>query len=105
MPLYGDKKDEPTDAILRSLSGGSVGEVREVHHKGFDRRCVQKTYSTVGLEDAAAYQEPRLLHAIKRPHVVEVLDAQPDPEIERAITFVATYYEGGAILNALTDGP
>lgn len=105
MPLYGEKKDEPTYEILRSLSGGSVSEVREVHHKVLDRRCVQKTYSTVGLEDAAAYQEPRLLHAIKHSHVVEVLDAQPDPEIARAITFVAIFYEGGSILDALTEGP
>lgn len=101
MALRGERKDKPSYAILRSLKGGKTGEVYEVDHKVFGRRCVQKTYSTLGVEDAVAHQEPRLLHTIEHPHVVEVLEAQYDPEIPHAITFVSVYYEGGSVADAL----
>jgi len=98
--LRGERKDKPSYAILRSLNGGRTGDVYEVDHKVFGRKCVQKTYSTLGLEDALAHQEPRLLHSIEHPHVVEVLEAQYDPEIADAITFVSVFYEGGSIADA-----
>lgn len=103
MALRGERKDKPSYAILRSLKGGKTGDVYEVDHKVFGRKCVQKTYSTLGVEDAVAHQEPRLLHNIEHPHVVEVLEAQYDPEMEHAITFVAVYYEGGSVADALDD--
>lgn len=103
MALRGERKDKPSYAILRSLKGGKSGDVYEVDHKVFGRKCVQKTYSTLGLEDAVAHLEARLLHRIEHPHVVEVLEAQYDPEIADAITFVAVYCEGGSVADAL-DG-
>jgi serine/threonine protein kinase len=103
MALRGERKDKPSYAILRSLKGGRSGEVYEVEHKVFGRKCVQKTYSTLGLEDALAHQEPRLLHAIEHPRVVEVLEAQYDPEISDAITFVSVLYEGGSIADAFDE--
>jgi serine/threonine protein kinase len=98
--LRGERKDKPSYAILRSLNGGRTGDVYEVDHKVFGRKCVQKTYSTLGLEDALAHQEPRLLHSIEHPHVVEVLEAQYDPDVADAITFVSVFYEGGSIADA-----
>jgi hypothetical protein len=62
MALRGEKLDKPSYEILRSLKGGKSGSVHMVDHKVFDRPCVQKTYSTLGLEDAAAHREPRALH-------------------------------------------
>jgi len=103
MALRGERLDKPSYSILRSLKGGSSGEVHEADHLVFGRRCVQKTYSTLGLEDAAAHQEPRLLHRIKHDHVAEVLEAQYDSEVENAITFVAIYYEGRCIAKALDE--
>jgi len=104
MALRGERLDKPSYAILRSLKGGRTGDVYEVDHKVFGRKCVQKTYSTLGLEDALAHQEPRLLHSIEHPHVVEVLEAQYDPDIDDAITFVTVFYEGGSIANAFDEG-
>jgi serine/threonine protein kinase len=98
--LRGERKDKPSYAILRSLNGGKTADVYEVDHKVFGRKCVQKTYSTLGVEDAVAHQEPRLLHTIRHPHIVEVLEAQYDPDVEHAITFVAVYYEGGSVADA-----
>lgn len=99
--LRGERKDKPSYAILRSLQGGRNGDVYEVDHKVFGRKCVQKTYSTLGLEDARAHQEPRLLHSIEHRNVVEVLEAQYDPDHSDAITFVSVFYEGGSIADAL----
>lgn len=103
MALRGERMDKPSYAILRSLKGGKTGDVYEVDHKVFGRKYVQKTYSTLGVEDAVAHQEPRLLHTIEHPHVVEVLEAQYDPDVENAITFVSVYYEGGSVADAF-DG-
>jgi eukaryotic-like serine/threonine-protein kinase len=104
MTIRGDKLSKPTYAILRSLKGGRTGDVYEADHKVFGRKCVQKTYSTLGMEDALAHQEPRLLHTIEHANVVEVLEAQYDPDIPDAITFVAVYYEGGSIADAFDQG-
>jgi eukaryotic-like serine/threonine-protein kinase len=104
MALRGERKDKPSYAILRSLKGGKTGDVYEVDHKVFGRKCVQKTYSTLGLEDAIAHQEPRLLHTLEHPHIAEVLEAQYDPEIADSITFVSIYYEGGSIADAFDEG-
>jgi serine/threonine protein kinase len=103
MTLRGERLDKPSYSILRSLKGGTSGEVYEADHLVFGRKCVQKTYSTLGLEDAAAHQEPRLLHRIKHDHVAEVLEAQYDKEAENAITFVSIFYEGRCIAKAFDE--
>jgi serine/threonine protein kinase len=104
MSLRGERPDRPTYEILRTIEGGGVGEVREVDHLIFGRKCMQKTYSTLGIEDALACQEPRLLHSIVHPHVAEVLEAQWDPDMPQAITFVGVLYEHGSLRDALQDG-
>jgi serine/threonine protein kinase len=103
MPLHGERLNKPTYAILRSLDGGNAGEAWVGFHKVFDRQVVQKRYSTIGLEDAVAYAEPRLLRDISHPHVAEVLEAQFDPEMPNAITFVMPYYEGRSIAKAFDE--
>ena len=104
MALRGERLDKPSYSILRSLKGGTSGEVYEADHLVFGRKCVQKTYSTLGLEDAAAHREPRLLHRIKHDHVAEVLEAQYDKDVENAITFVSIFYEGRCIAKAFDEG-
>jgi eukaryotic-like serine/threonine-protein kinase len=104
MVLHGERLDRPSYAILRSMRDGSSGDVVLADHLVFGRKCVQKTYSTIGLEDAAAHNEPRLLHEIQHDHVAEVLEAQYDPDKADSITFVCVYYEGGSIERALSEG-
>lgn len=108
MTLHGEaarreKLPKPTYAILRSLKGGHSGDAYLVDHEVFGQRCVQKTYSTLGLEDAAAYQEPRILHRMKHPRVPQVLEAQHDPDTPNAITFVTVYCAGRCVANALDE--
>ncbi len=55
------------------------------------------------MEDAAAFREPRILQRIRHDHVVRVLEAQWDPEIKDAITFVTVYCEGKSIAKALDE--
>lgn len=100
MALRGEKVDKPSYEILRSLNGGRTGDVHVADHKVFGQPCVQKTYSTLGLEDAAAHQEPRSLYEIDHSHVVKILEAQYDPEIADAITIVTVYCEGECIAKA-----
>lgn len=96
MVMTGEVLSKPSYEILRSLGGGRTGEVHLAEHKVFGRECVQKTYSTLGLEDAAACQEPRILDRIEHDHIAKVTEAQ---FVERgdAITFVSKYYEGRCI--------
>lgn len=102
MPLQGERLDKPTYAILRSVRGGTVGEAWLADHEAYGL-VVQKRYSTVGREDAAAFFEPRILIRMKHENVVRVLEAQWDPEMERAITFVTVYCEGRCIAKALEE--
>lgn len=104
MPILGDRLNKPTYSILRSLDGGNVGDAWVTYHEIFGRKVVQKRYSTIGLEDTVAYREPRLLRDITHAHVAEVLEAQFDPDIARAITFVMPYYEGRSIAYAFDEG-
>jgi len=104
VPIHGDRLNKPTYAILRSLDGGTVGDAWVTYHEIFGRQVVQKRYSTLGLEDTVAYREPRLLRDITHEHVAEVLEAQFDREMDRAITFVMPYYDGRSIAKALDEG-
>lgn len=103
MVLRGEALAKPSYSILRSLGGGGTGDVHLAEHKIFGRNCVQKTYSTFGLEDAAACQEPRILDRMEHAHVADVTEAQFVDQ-GGAITFVSRYYEGRCIRYALEDG-
>jgi serine/threonine protein kinase len=104
VPLQGERLNKPTYAILRSLGGGNIGQAWVGHHEIFEREVVQKRYSTIGLEDAVAHGEPRLMREITHAHVAEVLEAQFDPEMNDAITFVMPYYAGRSIADAFDEG-
>ncbi|MCG5437486.1 serine/threonine-protein kinase [Micromonospora foliorum] len=102
--LHGDRLDQPSYSFLRTLPGGAVGEVRLVWHEPLQRMLVQKTIDLLGLEDAVAYQEPRLLDRVQHDHVVRIRDAQPDPEINFGLTLVMDYQPGGSVHDALKEG-
>jgi serine/threonine protein kinase len=103
VPLRGEKLDKPSYAILRSMGGGAVGDSWLADHELYGCKVVQKVYSVIGLEDAAAFREPRILSKMKHENVVRVLEAQWDPDMDMAITFVTVYCEGRCIAKALDE--
>lgn len=105
MPLRGEARQRPTYRIDKRLSGGpATDDVYLAWHHVFKGPCVQKRVSVHGLEDALASNEPGFLNELDHPHIVEVREAQFDPDQDGAITFVMRYYEGGSIERALLDG-
>jgi serine/threonine protein kinase len=102
MPLHGEDLTRPTYEALRTLQGGNINLTIGVwKHKILGVEVVQKTIDMAGRQDAAAYKEPRLLHAIRHDHIVPVHEAQFDPEIPNAITFIMPVYSGGSVEKAL----
>jgi serine/threonine protein kinase len=102
--LHGERIGLPTYAILRTLPEGSSGEVRVVYHDVFQREMVQKTISTLGLEDSVAHQEPQLLDRIDHPRIVRIREAQHDPDLSDAVTLVMEYLPEGSIGKAMEAG-
>ncbi|MFD0783081.1 serine/threonine-protein kinase [Micromonospora azadirachtae] len=108
MTLQGERLDRPTYKVIQTITEGSTAVCYRAFHDVFHRYVVQKTVSLLGLDDALAYSEPRLLKEIRHKHIVEVWEAQwdPDPALRdlKAVTFVMPFYEGGSITGALLDG-
>jgi serine/threonine protein kinase len=103
LPLRGERLKKPSYSHLRTVGEGAVADAWICDHDIYGTKVVQKRYSTIGLEDAAAFREPRILQRIKHDHIVRVLEAQWDPEQAEAITFVTVYCEGRSIAKALED--
>lgn len=97
MPLRGEAS-RPTYRIDKPLAGSDV--LLAWHHV-FRGPCVQKRVRLHGFEDALAASEPEFLNKLDHAHIVEVREAQWDPEQEGAIVFVMRLYEGGSIGEAL----
>jgi serine/threonine protein kinase len=106
LPIVGDHLQRPTYEILRTIGEGNIGVCRLARHDIFDRDVVQKTISLLGVPDGVA-REPHLLKEARHRHLIEVWDAQwePDPQFQGldAVTFVCDYYPGGSVYNALMD--
>jgi serine/threonine protein kinase len=102
MPVLG-RLHKPSHAVIRSLSGGAVGEAWLMRNEILGEYFVRKTYDTFGIEDSVARREPRLLRELDHPHVADVLEAVFGPG-EHEITFHMPYYEGGSIAKNFDDG-
>lgn len=106
--LKGERLDRPTYSFLHTIEDGNTAICHLTRHEIFGCPVVQKTVSMLGLQDAAAANEPELLKRIRHPRVVEVWEAQWDPAPEwkslNAVTFTTPYYEGESIYRALMDG-
>jgi serine/threonine protein kinase len=101
MPLRGEAS-RPTYRIDKPLAGNS--DVLLAWHHIFRGPCVQKRVHMHGFEDALAASEPEFLDRLRHGHIVEVREAQWDPQHEGAIVFVMRLYEGGSISEALKTG-
>lgn len=107
--LKGERLDKPTYTILQTMTdSGHTGVCCKAYHDIFKQVVVQKTISLLGLDDALAYSEPHLLKELRHKHLVEVWEAQWDPDpawkCMKAITFVMPFYEGGSVHDALIEG-
>ena len=107
--LKGERLDKPTYTVLQTMTdSGNTAICHKAFHDIFKQVVVQKTVSLLGLDDALAYSEPHLLKELKHKHLIDVWEAQwePDPKWQpiKAVTFVMPYYEGGSVMNALLDG-
>jgi eukaryotic-like serine/threonine-protein kinase len=107
LPIVGDHLQRPTYEILRSIGEGNAGVCRLARHDIFERDVVQKTISLLGVPDGVA-REPHLLKEARHKHLIEVWDAQwePDPRFQglEAVTFICDYYPGGSVYDALVEG-
>jgi serine/threonine protein kinase len=104
--LHGERLDRPTYSVIQTISEGNTALCYKAWHEIFKEYIVQKTVSLLGLDDALAYDEPFLLNQLRHDRLVEVREAQWDPEWceVRAITFTMPYYPGGSLTSALLDG-
>lgn len=108
MPLKGELLGKPTYTFLQTLYEGNTGICYKCEHEIFGVPFVQKTISLLGLDDAVAYDEPRMLHSMRHENLVEIREAQWDPDPEfvglKAVTFTMPYYEGQSVHEALSQG-
>lgn len=107
--LHGERLDRPTYTVLQSqhLDGGNTGVVVLTHHEVFGVDVVQKTVSLLGIPDALARSEPRILEELRHENLIRVREAQWDPEFDRTlacVTFTTDYYPGRCVHHALTTG-
>jgi serine/threonine protein kinase len=104
--LHGERMDKPTYTCLQTIGEGNVGICRRGTHDIYGKEIVQKTISLLGVPDGIAH-EPRLLQEANHEFIVEVWEAQwdPDPDMKaiQAVTFVSPYYPGGSVLTALIE--
>ncbi len=106
MVLHGERLDRPTYNFLTTINEGNTGMAYLGVHEVYDRKVVQKVISLLGVEDAIAFNEPRMLNEMRHPHLVEVWEAQWDPDNKavKAITFTMPFYEGGSVNQQLATG-
>lgn len=104
MPLRGEARDHPAYTDLRPIRSGTELLVTTARHRGFALRCAQKSYQPPGRDDAVAFNEPRLLRELDHPHIVGIIDAQPDPERPGWVTIVMPEYVGGDLAAVINDG-
>lgn len=106
MPLRALAKGTAT--VIQTMNeAGNTGICYSAYHEIFKRDVVQKTVSLLGLDDAAAYTEPKLLKRLRHRHLAEVWEAQWEPDAKwkdiKAVTFVMPSYAGGSVADALAE--
>jgi serine/threonine protein kinase len=101
VPLRGEAHRKTYRIDERIGGGPATDDVYRAWHNVFQGPCVQKRVHVHGLEDALASSEPAFLDKLRHPHIVEVREAQWDPDQDGAITFVMRFYEGGSVEKAL----
>lgn len=108
MALRGERSDKPTYTKITPVDIGNTGVGYTSEHGVFGAKTFQKTISVLGLQDGTAFDEPRFLKTFDHAHIVDVWEAQWDPDPAwkdvKAITLVMPFYEGGSVQDALDEG-
>lgn len=105
MVLRGELLAKPTYQVIQTIQEGNTSICHKCWHELFECHCVQKTVNLLGVNDALAYNEPKLLKSLKHPRLAEVWEAQWDPDMgEKYVTFTMPFYEGGSLCSVLLDG-
>jgi serine/threonine protein kinase len=102
--LRGEAVGRPTYDQLTQVVAQPDRLVFRAHHVLFDGPCWQKTVALTGLRDAMFATEPQLLEALDHSNIVQVREAQFDPQFPDAVTFVMRHYPGGSATEALGQG-
>lgn len=107
MSLRGERLDKPTYSFLRSIPEGTTGISRVYRHDVLGIDVVQKTVSLLGIPDGLARSEPRMLEGLRHKNLVEIREAQWDPDESPSlmcVTFTTPYYAGKSVNTALAEG-
>lgn len=96
----------PEYEVVRSIPHLGVAELDVVQHPVFGADVVRKRFDTLGLEDAIAFREPRLLHQFRHPNLVRIHDAVVSDEgVLRVVDIYMPHYRDGSVYDALLNGP
>jgi len=104
VPLTGENRALPTYRLGAIVPAGRTSRVGRAYHEVFRKPCVQKTVDLNGLVDSVYRNEPQFARDLHHPHVVEIWEAQHDPVVNGAVTFVMPVYPGGSVVEALVSG-
>lgn len=102
MPLHGEAQ-RATYVGHRPVVAQQDRLVVLAHHQVFGGPCVQKTVM-FSEQDGSIWSEANLLARLRHPRLVEVREAQSDPEFPQFVTFVMPHYPGGSVVDALQVG-
>jgi serine/threonine protein kinase len=108
MPLRGELLNKPTYAFLQTRFEGNTGGCYKYYDEILGEPLVQKTISLLGLEDAVAYNEPRVLQQVRHENLAQIRDVkrvsgQQWAEL-KAVTLTMPYYQGQSVHEALENG-
>ncbi len=104
MPLLGEALAFPTYVNHSLVVAQPDRVVHQAYHKVFQGPCVQKTVPLTGLPDAMMLTEPQVIDRLDHPHIVKIREAQFDPQVPGAVTYVMPYYPGGSVEKQLFAG-
>lgn len=104
MPLQGQAPAPPTYVNITQIVAQPGRIVYLADHQVFGGPCVQKTVPLMGMPDAMMLTEPQIIEQLDHPHIVRIREAQFDPHVPNAITYVMPRYAGGSVQGRLDTG-
>lgn len=104
MVLSGDCAERPTYRNVKPLPGAGGRPIYLADHYVFGEQRVQKLIEMPGREDAVAFAEPRFMKDFDHPNVIEIYDAQFDPDRPGHVVIVMPVLRGGSVHDRIVGG-